>query len=92
MATTHVSIPYGGKQLDCELSYEPPYAASNYLPQHSAQDCEFTLEKVSLVIVVKISMVNNLTHLEDMTSFLYHDQFAQIEELAINAIHERGYV
>ena len=93
MATTQVSITYGEKTLDCELSFTAPYSIPlGYHPQ----DCEFTLEKVSIVCNVIIGTFEkqaSVTHTEDITSLIQDaDMWEHIEELAINTIMERGYV
>lgn len=95
MSVTHAGITYGGKQLDCELSYtaptlriRPPFIPDDY-------DFAFTLEKVSLACVVhsKSGLDFDITHIEDITSLIEGTPIWEgIEERAINAIMERGYV
>lgn len=94
MAKTQVSITYGGKTLDCELSFEPPYKLSSFCPAYIASDCEFTLEKVSIVCqTAQRTVVGYVVHIEDITSIIQDaDMWEVIEEKSINTIMERGYV
>jgi len=93
MAKTQVSITYGEKTLDCELSFEPPY----HLYQHTnynPNDCEFTLESVSIVCtIMKMRTCESITHTEDITSLIFNENmWEDIEEKSVNTIMERGYV
>ena len=100
MAKTQVSITYGEKTLDCELSFEPPYKLSSFCPAYVASDCEFTLESVFIVCNVRIfrrifrcDEHEDYTHNEDITSLIQDaDMWEHIEELSIKAVMERGYV
>ena len=96
MAKTQVSITYGEKTLDCELSFEPPYKLSSFCPTYIASDCEFTLERVSIVCDVTIyedDDSSQYTHNEDITSLIQDaDMWEDIEEKSVNTIMERGYV
>lgn len=96
MAKTQVSITYGEKTLDCELSFEPPYWLHAERTHFVPQDCDFTLEKISIVCVVTVpTHITNktTTHNEDITSLIQDaDMWEAIEEKSINTIMERGYV
>lgn len=96
MSNTQVSITYGEKTLDCELSFEPPYQLSSFCPAYIASDCEFTLESVSIVcnvITGTFEKPSSVAHNEDITSLIQDaDMWEDIEEKSINTIMERGYV
>lgn len=94
MAKTQVSITYGEKTLDCELSFEPPYQLSSFCPAYIASDCEFTLESVSIVCtIMKMRTCESITHTEDITSLIFNENmWEDIEEKSVNTIMERGYV
>jgi len=97
MVTTQVQITYGEKELDCTLSFEPPYQLSNFYPTYIPCDCEFTLENVRIVCKLQLNFdgkkLIDVTHLEDITSMLADTPiWDNIEELSINEIMERGYV
>ena len=66
MAKTQVSITYGEKTLDCELSFEPPYKLSSFCQAYIASDCELTLESVSIVCTIMETRTGkSITHTED---------------------------
>lgn len=96
MANTQVSITYGEKALDCEVSFEPLYVLHAYSPKYIPQDCEFTLESVSIVcnvITGTFEKPSSVAHNEDITSLIQDaDMWEAIEEKSVNAIMERGYV
>lgn len=98
MATTQVSITYGGKELDCELSFTPQYKLSPHIYSYNPNDCEFTLEKVYIVCKLQLNFdgkkLMEVTHLEDITPLLNCIDLIwnDVEEIAIAAIMERGYV
>lgn len=92
MAKTQVSITYGGKQLDCELSYTMPYQSSYH--KYNPRDCDSTLEGVAVVCPIHVYSSNkSITHAEPITSLIENTPIWEcIEEIAINTIMERGYV
>lgn len=103
MATTHVSLTYGEKELDCELSFTPPYMLHVFSLNYIPQDCEFTLEKVSIVCKPQLNFDGKksmeVTHLEDISELLQfnslkyeYNQWVELEQKAIDAIMDRGYV